>query len=217
MSSQEIVRLLRKYSKGRLPKEEVIKRAEKYDALDIWQAKLRLMMNEDFSEEDLTRVNTLITEIKDKRSMKILEKLGQDHPIASFLADHSAFNKKLNRLEKMSDDLEENKRVDENRLIELVRGLKKVNEHDRREEDLLFSQLRSKDMREMVKLLEIRHSRMENRIEKLNELVDDFEDNKEKIVESIKKTSYSVRDHFFKENDILYPTSLKLIDDWQYD
>ena len=71
-------------------------------------------------------------------------------------------------------------------------------------------------MNEMIKLLEIRHSRLENRVEKLYELTKDIDNNKEKIARSIKKISYSMRDHFFKENDILYPISLKLIDNWKY-
>lgn len=216
MADAEIVRLLRKYSQDKLPKEEVLKRMEKYGPLDIWQAKLRLMMNEDFKEEDLTRVNTLISDIKDRESEEILKKLDDSHPIVSFMADHSDINQKLNELENISEELEQNKKIDRERMIEIIHELKKMNEHDRREEELLFSKLKRKNMNEMIKLLEIRHSRLENRVKKLYELTKDIDNNKEKIARSIKKISYSMRDHFFKENDILYPISLKLIDDWKY-
>ena len=216
MADAEIVRLLRKYSQNRLPKEEVLKRMEKYGPLDLWQAKLRLMMNEDFQEENLTRVNTLISDIKDRESKEILKKLDDSHPIVSFMTDHSDINQKLNELEKMSEELEKNKKIDKRRMIDIIHELKKMNEHDKREEELLFSKLKRKNMNEMVKLLEIRHSRLENRVDKLYELTKDFENNKKRIAKNIKKISYSMRDHFFKENDILYPISLKLIDNWNH-
>ncbi len=210
MESSLLRSMVRRYNSGNMSKEEVKKISDEYSSLEIWEAKLNLIKDEGINEAKVREFSRLLTESIEDESARIRSKLEEGHPIRQLLVHHE-------KIEALLDDLENfvyDQDADIGELKSLVRELSKINIHERWEDKLLFPRLKNKGLSSLVTLLEYRHSQIYGQVKELNEMMKNSVENKKEMNRIVDYLTYSLRDHYFKENNILYPKALEKIDDW---
>ena len=219
MQLTRIMSKLRGYSSGDLSEKKVLEELDEARPIRLWQAKLSLMKKEDITPSQLKSIAKVINRLTEGETNK-LKGLPPDHPLKTFLLEHRQIEKLLREL----DGLEINYYEDispeaEEKLKRITEKLLEIEKHEMREEKYLLPKIEDvagdeKVISEMIKLINIRHSRLMRKIVRLRNLAQDDNKKCEKIIESRDQLIYSMRDHNFKENRILYPLALDTKKDW---
>ena len=90
--------------------------------------------------------------------------------------------------------------------------------HHQREEDILFPELEQRGVYGPPAVMKEEHIQLRSRKKALKELAEnvsktDFNEFKKQLDEVIRYIVPALREHIFKENNILYPTALQVIKD----
>ncbi len=87
--------------------------------------------------------------------------------------------------------------------------------HHDREEEVIFPRLVKKGITGPVNIMEMDHDEMWPKKKELKKFSQEPAENKNEIIELIDYLVLNLRDHIFKENNILYPSALEELKDWQ--
>lgn len=135
-----------------------------------------------------------------------------DH-ILGFLDELEELNETIQDMEKYDPD-----RAEWERLQHIAQHLVDTEPHHEREEEVLFPELEKRGVTGPPNIMRLEHDQLRPQKKLLKELADevsdmDFNMFKRKVDAVVEFVVPTLRDHIFKENNILYPTAVRLIED----
>lgn len=153
---------------------------------------------------------------------KMKAQIPENHPIAVLVAEHDEILKFLTELETLGSKINQAKSAEQlpkklfGQLQHLAHHLVAAEKHHQREEEVLFPQLEKYGVYGPPQIMVMEHTALRALKKKLNEIAEskkfgDFTKFKEKFSKLSGELVANLRDHIFKENNILYPAALKVI------
>ena len=149
------------------------------------------------------------------------------HPIHTLISEHEVILGFLDKLEKVNQiiqgrtDFKNQKEFNE--LKHIAEHLIDAEPHHKREEEVLFPEIEQRGIFGPAEMMRLEHAELRKSKEELREISQSFNENnfkelKKKLDEVSNFIASFLRDHIFKENNILYPMALEAIqekDVWQ--
>jgi len=222
---QELTQLLKRLNAGEDPatvKKEAQEFLSSVDASDLSIAEQQLL-DEGLSRADLQNLCTVHLQILGDQVGKLTESLPPDHVISTLVGEHETILCFLDELWWLNECIGKmeayNPEDDKFRKLAHIAGhLVAAELHHQREEDILFPALEERGVYGPTVIMKEEHAQLRARKQELEKLADnvsemDFEDFKSRLAEVVDYIVPTLRDHIFKENNILYPTALKVIDE----
>jgi PAS domain S-box-containing protein len=152
--------------------------------------------------------------------------LASGHPISILMEEHKVLLERADRLKVDVDLIEEACDVVYvgDALTELqgvVKDFVEAEKHYLREENVLFPTMEKHGITEPPAIMWMEHNQIRELKKKLLELVEkwnsmSFEDFKKRLVEVALRVCELLPSHFFKENNILFPSALQVIKDTEW-
>lgn len=153
---------------------------------------------------------------------KMKAQIPENHPIAVLVAEHDEILKFLTELEQLNQRIGLAKSAEQlpdkffGQLKHLAHHLVAAEKHHQREEEVLFPQLEKYGVYGPPQIMVMEHTALRTLKKELNKMAEsekigDFDKFKEKFSNLSRELVTNLRDHIFKENNILYPTALKVV------
>lgn len=149
--------------------------------------------------------------------------LPKDHPIYTFMSEHDEILKFLDQLEVKNKqaqaigEVDDFSKDDREALKQLAHNLEAAEPHHQREEDVLFPAIEERGVYGPTEIMRAEHIDLRAHKNQLKALADneisDFVNFKKELDRIAKFLVFNLRDHIFKENNILYPAALDVIKD----
>lgn len=210
--SKQLKEVLKGLNKGDISEEVALKEVEKASPLELFSAEQELV-NEGFSEEDLKGLCKLHLKAVEDRLEELKNSLEDGHPVQTMILEHQEILKFLDELDDLVTSMEKGVLgANAEALRNLAENLISASKYHEKKEEALFSRFEEKGMSGPINILKKEHEELKPEKEKLLELSKDPEKNKEEIIVIINLISAELRDHIYRENNILYPAALQLID-----
>ena len=162
-------------------------------------------------------------EILDDNSGQIKSAFKQGHVIDTLTKEHEIILDFLDKLEKTEQEIKKMKNYENGQkefklLKSIVEHLVAAEPHHQREEKVLFPELEKRGVFGPPQVMITEHDELRRYKKELKKITDeipkiDFNDFKKKLNTVTKFIVMILRDHIFKENNILYPTALEIIKD----
>jgi len=138
--------------------------------------------------------------------------MSEHEKILGFLDELEKINQKIQKMEAYKEGIEFQ------RLKNITHHLIEADSHHQREETVLFPELRKRGFSCGPDMMEIEHKDLKKYKKKLKKLVErrekiDFSEFKKELAEIVNFLLPVLREHIFKEDNVLYPTALELIKD----
>lgn len=178
--------------------------------------------------EDLRHLCSLHMEMLKGELEKMTSRLEAGHVIDTLVKEHEVILSFLDKLEETNQEIQKLDAYDSNndvfaKLTHIAEYLLGAEPHHQREEQVLFPEVEDRGVTGPTRIMVMEHEdlrRYKHDVEYLAENVVemDFTEFKNRLNASSKLLIMTLRDHIFKENNILYPTSLDVIKDsktWQ--
>jgi len=172
--------------------------------------------------EELRKLCPLHLELLEDQSAKLREKLPPEHVIATLIGEHETILCFLDDLDFVNQSIQkmtdyEPQRKEYRRLRHIAEQLIGAEPHHQREEEILFPELEKRGVYGPPMVMRGEHTQMRRYKHKLLELAKsvpqaEFGDFKRQLDEVVRFLVPVLREHIFKENNILYPTALEVID-----
>jgi len=158
----------------------------------------------DFCKLHLKAVEDRLEELK--------ASLEEGHPIRTMISEHEKILNFLDKLDDIVASLERGISGSESEsLKELAWFLVDTEKHHEREEKALFPEMEKKGVTGPTRIMRMEHDELLPAKKRLLELSKEPGKDKEEIIVIINLLSAKLRDHIFKENNILYPVALQAI------
>lgn len=143
------------------------------------------------------------------------EALPANHPIKTLFAEHEEILKFLDHLEDLKSKIQKNNLTPQEikDLEGVIHHLLAAAKHHDREEKVLFIEMEKKGFFGPTQIMREEHEEMKALKKNLGEYLDNLPDHLADFVADAEKLVFMLRDHIFKENNILYPASLEIITD----
>jgi len=222
---QRLIDLLRRLNAGE-PAERVKRDAREFLASisprDLSLAEQRLI-EEGVETADLRRLCEVHLEAMEEPLGETRVKVEPGHVLDTLYAEHDEILGFLDELEKVSQSIQRAERYDPGsseyaKLAHIAEHLAGAEKHHQREEEVLFPEVERRGVYGPTQVMKMEHEDLRARKRKLQELAQspgraDFDSFKEEVGETARFIVDVLREHIFKENNILYPTALDVIDD----
>ncbi len=142
-------------------------------------------------------------------------KLPEGHPIKILMEEHNHFLQTMNKLKNLAEHCNENNNSEQ--IKNILHELKESEKHYLREENALFPYLEKHGIVQPPKIMWMDHDFIRDIKKEIYHIYNsqDFNSLKEKQEEFYKKIVQlfdTLTSHFFKENNILFPSAIKVID-----
>lgn len=146
------------------------------------------------------------------------------HPVDTLMAEHEVILNTLEDLEGVNQAVQRGDALDAER-VEHLKHLKRIatplmdaEPHHQGEEEALFPELEGRGVTGPPRIMRMEHIELRQRKHTLLELTDvaatiSYADFKEQLNELAGYVVFHLRDHIFKEDNILYPTAAQTIAD----
>jgi len=153
---------------------------------------------------------------------KIKAQVPEDHPLSILIAEHDEILKFLTALEKLSSEVGQSGSEDDltadfwERFRHLTHHLIAAEKHHQREEEVLFPEVEKYGVYGPPEIMTMEHGTLRALKKNLHKLANDrkiknFTQFSNKFLDLSGELIAGLRDHIFKENNILYPAALKVI------
>jgi DUF438 domain-containing protein len=175
--------------------------------------------------EDLRHLCSLHMEILKDQVEHTREKLPAGHVIDTLIREHDMI---LGFLEELEDTNRAIQKMDNyntsapefDKLKHLADHLLGAEKHHQREEEVLFPEVEKRGLTGPPHIMKLEHEQLRDYKRELKELAElakrvNFRDFKEGLDRISKVIVMTLRDHIFKENNILYPAALEMISEQQ--
>lgn len=159
---------------------------------------------------------------------QIKQKLKPGHVIHTMISEHDLILGFLNELEIVNQTIQKMKifkgeKEEFEKLKHIAKHLIEAEKHHQREEEVLFPELEKRGIFGPPQVMRAEHHDLRKYKKELNNLVKnmvkmDFNEFKRKLERMTNFIVPALRDHIFKENNILYPMALEVIKEkliWQ--
>jgi PAS domain S-box-containing protein len=143
------------------------------------------------------------------------------HPINILMEEHRIMLNFADTLKNLAGDIKSAKDFDSipkemSKLRHQAKHFKESESHYLREENVLFPYIEKHGITQPPKMMWMEHDKIRGIKKSLSELVDkhkdmDFKDFADQLEEVSISLAQTLTDHFYKENNVLFPTSLKII------
>lgn len=147
--------------------------------------------------------------------------LKPNHVIHTMVSEHEMILGFLDELGKTNQTIQEMERYDNEReefrkLMHIAEHLVGAEPHHQREEEVLFPGIEKRGVFGPPQVMRMEHKELRRRKEELKELAETvdrvkFDTLKKRLDTVTKFITFTLRDHIFKENNILYPTALQVV------
>ena len=204
-------------------REEVKQFLENVDPLVLSLAEQELL-KEGMNPEELRKlceIHLQVLSIKEEKS-----KPEQNHPISILKVEHDIILKNLDILEEMTRkaNVSENFgqiREELNEIKKVANLLIEAEKHHQREEEALFPALEERGVTGPPRIMRMEHYDLRRQKKALEKLTAEYGTLKyigflKKLNELVGYIAPTLRAHIDKENNILYPTALKILDEKQW-
>jgi PAS domain S-box-containing protein len=203
--------------------KEVLKGAKPEDIAKIEQE----LVKEGMPREELQRLCDVHLAVFGEQVQDQELHIPAGHPISILIEEHRIMLEKTERLETLVKMLEEacdSVYVGEalTELQTLVKDFQDSEKHYQREENVLFPTMEKHGITEPPAIMWMEHNRIRetkkkllNTVEKWNTMP--YTDFKERLSKDAGPLCSVLPDHFFKENNILFPTALQVVTDKEWE
>lgn len=202
-------------------KEEAKDFLRKVDANELIMAEQE-MIDEGLDPAELSHLCAAHLEVMSDDLEKMKAKIPENHPLSVLVAEHDEILKFLSELEQLGVVIGRVKRKEElpkrlfGQLQHLAHHLEAAEKHHQREEDVLFPEMEKLGVYGPPQIMAMEHivfRKMKKELAVLaeNEEIGDLAEFKKKFAEVSSKLVQNLRDHIFKENNILYPAALEVV------
>ncbi len=201
-------------------RKEAIDLVKDIDAIDLSIAEQQLI-EEGMEPQDLRHLCDVHMEVLKDELSKIKTKINKGHVVYTLIDEHDKIIKFLEDLEKVNLDIQESKNYNEAKekidsLHKLAENILDAENHHQREEKVLFVEMEKREITGPTRIMRMEHDDLRLRKKELKRLSENadkmkFDEFKSKVDEVSKYIIFNLRDHIFKENYILYPSSIEVI------
>lgn len=214
MDIDDLTTTLKKLTEGEISEEEALKDIKRASPTEISKAEQNLL-EEGISESELQKFCKVHLKAIDEKVERMKNELPKGHPIRTLILEHDEILTFLDKLESLSEKLENGLNLDQkDDLKDLAEHLVETEKHHEREEKTIFPRMRDRGITGPPRMMELEHDDLRLKKNRLLELTEDVEENKDEIKELIDYIIFHLRDHIFKENNILYPSAIDSIEEW---
>jgi len=171
--------------------------------------------------EDLRHLCSAHMEMMGGELAAMKAKLPQGHMIHTFVIEHEIILEFLSALEALNQTVQKSAERDAvqstlGELNGLVDNLIGAEPHHKREEDVLFPEVEARGLSGPPRIMRMEHIDLRHRKRELKDILGiaaqiDFVSFRKKLDAASKLLVLTLRDHIFKENNILYPAAIQII------
>ncbi|MFB6216273.1 MAG: DUF438 domain-containing protein [Candidatus Aenigmatarchaeota archaeon] len=208
---------LKALHEGDISEEEAEKAINEATPEEISRAEQKLVRKGNMDIQDLREVCDIHLKGIEDEVEEMKESLPKGHPIRTMILEHEEILNFVDGLEELSEKMD-SRELDEgevNELRHIAEHLVESEKHHEREEETIFPRLEEKGITGPVEIMEMDHNDFLPMKKELKEKAEYPEENRERILELSKNLVFGMRDHIFKENNILYPTALENLENWE--
>ncbi|MEM3627251.1 MAG: DUF438 domain-containing protein [Candidatus Bathyarchaeia archaeon] len=185
------------------------------------------LIREGLPREEIQRLCDVHLAVFRERLEKQRLDVPQGHPISILMEEHGIMlqiAEKLNSLSSRIQQVSDKGYItDEIHQIEhIAKDFRDSEKHYLREENILFPILEKHGITEPPAIMWMEHNQIRERKRKLQKLIEDYNalslpEFKAQLRETVESLNNLLPSHFFKENNILFPTALRVIseDEWK--
>ena len=203
-------------------KEEAKDFLRTVDASDLIEAE-QTLVDEGMAPETLRHMCPAHMEVMEEQLGSAKDALAPGHPIHTLMSEHEEILKFLDHLEVINQKFQKASKKEDisekefDILKHIAHHLEAAEKHHQREEDALFPEVEKCGITGPTQIMRAEHVDIRAHKKALHELVagdiQDFKKFKEGLDENAGFIVFNLRDHIFKENNILYPMALENIRD----
>jgi len=222
-TTQQLAEVLKRLNAGEDP--EVVRNEAKQFLATINPADLSLaeqsLIDAGLRPEDLRKLCAAHMEVLGDDLQRTKGGLRPGHVIHTLLSEHEVILDYLGKLEKVNEAVQRMDRYDPTSeelkaLPDIAEHLEHAEPHHQREEDALFPELEQRGVFGPPQIMRLEHVDLRKAKKELGHLANtvanaDFATFKKGLAEVSGYLVPTLRDHIFKENNILYPTALDVI------
>ncbi len=192
------------------------------DATDLSFAEQKLI-EAGLKPEDLRHLCSIHMEMLRDKAEELKRSLSPGHPVHTQICEHEEILGFLDELEKVNQNIQQmssyqKSSEDFQKLAHIAKHLIEAEAHHKREEDVLFPALEKRGVFGPPQIMRREHEDMRRYKKTISKLAakpgqKNFKNFKKKLDSTSKLLVLTLRDHIFKENNILYPTAVQVIED----
>ena len=226
---EELKKLLERLNSGEAT-EEVKKEAQELinsiSAKELSEAEQELI-NDGLEETELRHLCTAHIEAMAEELKKLKANVPVGHPLSTLISEHEEILKILDRLDEVNTEIQNLNEFEADsplfaELKEIGTKLLDTEKHHTREEETLFPEVDKSGVTGPTRIMRMEHDDLWPHKEEIMSLAENVEEmNFDRFKEELKMHSeyvvVTLRDHIFKENNILYPTAKDVIADSKWD
>lgn len=226
----KLVEILERLNSGESPdavREEAQAFLAQVDPTELSMAEQKLIQA-GMAPEDLRHLCSMHMEMLKGELEKMTSNLETGHVIDTLVKEHEVILSFLDKLEDTNQEIQKLDAFDSNnelfaKLLHIAEHLIGAEPHHQREEQVLFPEVESRGVTGPTRIMVMEHEDLRRYKHDVQDLAKDvanmdFTEFKNRLNASSNLLIMTLRDHIFKENNILYPTSLEVIKDadtWQ--
>jgi uncharacterized protein len=221
----KLVELLKKLNSGDITpqlRQEALKMVSNIDPLELSLAEQKLIET-GTKPEDLRHLCDIHMEVLKDELDKLKLGLTPDHVLSTMIDEHAELLKRLTKLEELNSRIQKMDNFDRNasefeELFNVISEIIGAEPHHQREENVLFPELEKRGVTGPTRVMRMEHEMLrakKHEIKKLAEEVEsmNFSEFKTQLDEAAKFLIFNLRDHIYKENHVLYPSSVQTLKD----
>lgn len=222
---EKLAEMLQKLNSGDVTPElrqQVLEMVKNINPLELSLAEQKLIET-GTKLEDLRHLCDIHMEVlKDELEMLRI-KLSPDHVLTTLIKEHDEILKRLTLLDDINIKIQKmdtyNKTAQEfSMLLNTIEEIIGAEPHHKREEDVLFPELESRKVTGPTRIMRMEHDMLREKKHLIRRLAlnvseMDFQEFKNQLDEAVKYLVFNLRDHIYKENHILYPSSIDTLND----
>lgn len=192
------------------------------DAKDLSIAEQNLI-DEGLSPDDMQRLCSVHMEMLKDKVEKMTSELPPGHVVTTLVSEHESILCFLDTLEMVNKTIQgmdsyDCEREEFKKLTHIAEHLIAAELHHQREEEILFPELESRGLHGPPMMMRQEHVQLRQYKQQLKELAADpaqleFNEFKRQLDETVEFILPMLREHIFKENNILYPAAVEVIED----
>lgn len=218
---KEIIRKLHRGEDPREAKEQFKELLGSVDALEISRVEQELVQ-EGISRDEIQRLCEVHLEIFKESLEKREEELKLGHPINILREEHKILLDFAFRLQNIVSGINtpadlSNKKEE---ILNIIEHFKESEKHYLREENVLFPYLERHGIVEPPAVMWREHDMIRSIKKEIYSIFEEIEENfynsLKRLVSSVENLSQLLSSHFYKENNILFPTGLRVIQDSEW-
>ncbi len=223
--TNQLAQLLKRLNDGENPASVRAEAKELISQLNATELSLaeQQLVDEGLPEEQLRGLCSVHMEMLEGELDRFKASLPKGHVVRTMLEEHDQILSFLDQLEELNRKLQcqdEYQDSDLRQLVQVAEQLIGAEPHHEREEKVLFTAMEQREVSGPPRIMRMEHDDlrpMKKQVKKLGQAalersvpVAEF---KSALDDVAGKLVFGLRDHIFKENNILYPTALEVITD----